>query len=286
MQVRSSLTRAIPLVVLCVVLVAAVVLRFGLHRRTLITPRVDTPPRVVSQPPKQPTETPAAIEPSEGRLKTSKPEVHSPAAPAPKTARSSPAAPSAGRVREGRAEDRRDVGVAAPPTLPAPPPTLPAPPPTAAVSPPTLPEPPAGVGKVAEAIEPMAPLPKAVTVPEVREIAPRDRVYQKESTALARVLGHYEQAYDRLDAPGAAAVWPSVDSRALARAFARLQSQDLDFGNCTFAVSVSDAAARCAGILRYARRIGDTTLKTERHVWTIEFARAGESWQIVRITAQ
>ena len=284
MQVRSSLTRAIPLVVLCVVLVAAVVLRFGLHRRTLITPPVDTPPRVVSQPPK-PTEPPAAIEPSEGRLKTSKPEVHSPPAPAPRTSRLSPKAPTAGRLREGRAADRRDLAVAAPPTIPAPPPTLPAPPPTGAVSPPTLPEPPAEAGKVAEAIEPMA-LPRAVTVPEVREIAPRDRVYQKESTALARVLGHYEQAYDRLDARGAAAVWPSVDSRALTRAFARLQAQDLDFGNCTFAVSVSDAAARCAGVLRYARRIGDTTLKTERHVWTIEFARAGESWQIVRITAQ
>ena len=100
------------------------------------------------------------------------------------------------------------------------------------------------------------------------------------------MLGHYEQAYDRLDAPGAAAVWPSVDARALSRAFARLQTQDLNFGNCTFSVSASDAAARCAGVLRYARRIGDTEPKIEQHVWTIEFARAGETWQIIKISAQ
>ena len=129
-------------------------------------------------------------------------------------------------------------------------------------------------------------LPRDAAAPVVREIAPRDRVYQKESSALAQVLGHYEQAYDRLDASSAAAVWPSVDARALTRAFARLQTQDLNFGNCTFSVSASDAAARCAGVLRYARRIGDTAPKTEQHVWTIEFARAGETWQIIKISAQ
>ena len=103
---------------------------------------------------------------------------------------------------------------------------------------------------------------------------------------MAQVLDHYEQAYDRLDARRAAAVWPSVDAKALTRAFARLQTQDLDFGDCTFAVSASDAAARCAGVLRYARRIGDTAPRIEQHVWTIEFARAGETWQIVKISAQ
>jgi stage V sporulation protein SpoVS len=135
-------------------------------------------------------------------------------------------------------------------------------------------------------IEPLAPRPVAVAPPELPEVSPPARLFEKESTALAQVLGRYEQAYDRLDAGGAAAVWPSVNSRALARAFARLQTQDLDFGNCTFAVSAYDATARCAGVLRYVQRIGDTTPKTEQHVWTIEFARAGETWRIVRLTAQ
>jgi hypothetical protein len=38
--------------------------------------------------------------------------------------------------------------------------------------------------------------------------------------------------------------------------------------------------------LRDARRVGDTTLKTERHVWTIQFARISEGWCIVRMNAQ
>ena len=151
---------------------------------------------------------------------------------------------------------------------------------------PALPEEPPEAKKPIEAIEPDAPRTAPVPAPEPRGVPPPDRVFEKESLSLAQILGHYEQAYDRLDADGAAAIWPSVDSRALARAFARLQVQDLDFGDCTFAVSANDATARCAGVLRYARRIGDTSPKTEHHVWTIEFARAGEAWRIVRVTAR
>jgi hypothetical protein len=146
--------------------------------------------------------------------------------------------------------------------------------------------PPVVPASVGELVEQMAALPRPIAAADVRDISPVDRFYQKEWSALAEVLGHYEQAFDRLDAKGAAAIWPSVDARALSRAFARLRRQDIDFGNCAFLVSASDAAARCAGVLRYAQRVGDSALKTEEHVWTIEFARAGESWQIVRISAQ
>jgi hypothetical protein len=136
-----------------------------------------------------------------------------------------------------------------------------------------------------EAIPPATSIrPAAPPVPN--EGSSAAKVLEKESVVLAQVLGRYEQAYDGLDARGAAAVWPSVDSRALARAFARLRLQDLDFGNCTFAVSATDATAQCVGTLRYAQRIGDTTPKVEQHVWTIEFARMGDTWRIVHVTAQ
>jgi len=108
----------------------------------------------------------------------------------------------------------------------------------------------------------------------------------EESRALDEILNTYEQAYDRLDAQAAASIWPSVDSRALSRAFARLRQQDLEFGVCSFAISESSATPQCPGQLRYAQRIGDTTPKSERHVWTIQFARAGEAWRIVRVSAQ
>jgi hypothetical protein len=111
-------------------------------------------------------------------------------------------------------------------------------------------------------------------------------VFERESAALGQILNRYELAYDRLDAGAASAMWPTVDTQALARAFARLQMQNLEFGNCTFAVSEDEATAQCAGTLQYVRRIGDRSPKKERHTWTIEFVRAGDTWNIARITAR
>ena len=290
-------TRAVSITIgYIVLLLSLLVIRLGRQHLFPADAPADTTPRVVSEPPAPPAgsptrteaptavETPTRTEPPQNaaaapaaatptrpekvearspRSKIDKPATHSASAPvtAPPLA---PRAGTSGDARATRDVDRTD---------------------TAIVPPPALPEVSAAPGSVGAAVE-AATLPRDASAPAVREIAPRDRVYQKESSALAQVLGHYEQAYDRLDASSAAAVWPSVDARALSRAFARLQTQDLNFGNCTFSVSASDAAARCAGVLRYARRIGDTAPKIEEHVWTIEFARAGETWQITNISAQ
>ena len=126
----------------------------------------------------------------------------------------------------------------------------------------------------------------AAAAPTAPAVAPEGKVFSTESAALARVLDQYELAYQRLDAGAAAALWPSVDRSALTRAFARLSMQHLTFGDCTFAVSANDATAQCAGMLRYARRFGDTRPQAESHVWTIEFVRAGAAWRIARMTAQ
>ena len=115
---------------------------------------------------------------------------------------------------------------------------------------------------------------------------PAAATLSEESIALEEILNRYEQAYDRLDAQAAVSIWPSVDSRALSRAFARLQQQDLELGRCSFAISESAATAQCSGHLRYSQRVGDTTPKSERHVWTIQFSRVGELWKIVRVSAQ
>jgi hypothetical protein len=115
---------------------------------------------------------------------------------------------------------------------------------------------------------------------------PKESTFRKETIALRDILHRYEQAYDRLDAQGAAAIWSTVDARSLERAFSLLRYQELVLDDCSIAVTESDATAQCPGRLRYARRIGDGTPKTEYHVWMIEFARAAESWRIVRVTAQ
>jgi hypothetical protein len=163
-----------------------------------------------------------------------------------------------------------------------PPPTAPA----VAVAPAEVVPPPATTTPSAvEEIAAPAPAARTVAPDPSGGVSPARR-FDAESASLASIVRSYERAYDRLDAAAAAALWPSVDERALARAFARLQTQDLEFDNCTFAVSDNEATAQCAGQLQYSRRIGDPSLKRERHVWTIEFVRTGESWHIVRITAR
>lgn len=281
-------TRAVSITFGYIVLLAALlVIRLGRQHLFPADPPADTAPRVVSQPPAPPAgsptraEAPTAIEtPTKTEPLTT---AAAPAAAEPSTRPEKIEAPMTRSRRDTPETNSASAPVTAPPLAPMAAATSGTD--TAIVPPPALPEASADPGSVGEAVEAVT-LPRVATAPAVREIAPRDRVYEKESSALAQVLGHYEQAYDRLDAPGAAAVWPSVDARALSRAFARLQEQDLNFGNCTFSVSASDAAARCAGVLRYARRIGDTAPKIEQHVWTIEFARAGETWQIIKISAQ
>ena len=54
-----------------------------------------------------------------------------------------------------------------------------------------------------------------------------------ETGAIHTVLGRYRNAFSGLDSGAARAVWPSVDVRALDRAFDRLEEQALEFENAT-----------------------------------------------------
>ena len=103
---------------------------------------------------------------------------------------------------------------------------------------------------------------------------------------MRQVLSRYEQMYDQLDASAAPSIWPQVDSRALARVFARLERQDLTFDGCVLAVSDITATAECTGWLSYVPRVGPQTPHREHHSWTIELARDAASWQIVKVTGK
>jgi hypothetical protein len=103
---------------------------------------------------------------------------------------------------------------------------------------------------------------------------------------LQEVLARYEQAYDRLDAGAAAAVWPSVDRNGLERAFARLREQDLAFNRCVFGVSSNDATVTCSGELRYVRRFGNTLPRVEAHSWIIQFQQVDGEWRIVSVVGR
>ena len=74
--------------------------------------------------------------------------------------------------------------------------------------------------------------------------------------------------------------------RALAKVFARLKQQSLNFDGCAVAVEESRATAHCTGWLTYVPRVGNDTPRREHHSWTIEFERTGGEWRILEVGAK
>ena len=101
-----------------------------------------------------------------------------------------------------------------------------------------------------------------------------------DEAAVCTVLARYAAAYDRLDAPAAQAVWPSVDAVALTRAFEGLAEQHVTLSACTVDVRGSSARASCTGSARWAPKVGDGAVRTERRAWTFDLSRTGTGWQI------
>jgi hypothetical protein len=97
---------------------------------------------------------------------------------------------------------------------------------------------------------------------------------------IQATLRRYEAAYGRLDARAAQSVWPSVDARALARAFDGLDSQTLQIERCDVQVRGALAEAACQGSTTYVRRVGSKTPRTEARQWSFRLEKVGEEWQI------
>lgn len=145
--------------------------------------------------------------------------------------------------------------------------------------------------------------PAAVALPPPPQPAPPSLVARAEPTGLTAslpisapaaprtpadgpriqaVLQQYASAYRRLDAAAARAVWPSLDSRALARAFDGLQSQQLVFDGCDVTVTGARAQAACHGSATYVPRVGDRTPRTQARQWNFQLERgAGDQWRIL-----
>lgn len=106
------------------------------------------------------------------------------------------------------------------------------------------------------------------------------------ATLIRAVLDRYADAYDRRDVASAAALWPSLDQRALARAFASLERQDVDFERCAIDVDGARGSAVCVGTVRYVPTIGRGAEKSGRITWTFDLARSGDGWRIARLQAR
>lgn len=103
--------------------------------------------------------------------------------------------------------------------------------------------------------------------------------------SIERLLQQYRDAYDRLDAPSAAVIWPRVDTRALGRAFSTLAEQDVSFERCDLDIAGVKANAKCTGEIRYVRRVGDQNPRVRRLEWSFALERVSDRWQIAQVSA-
>jgi hypothetical protein len=131
----------------------------------------------------------------------------------------------------------------------------------------------AAVVPVAVALAPTA-APEVAMVTAAVEIGPSDE--ERIRTTLAR----WRTAYSQLDARAAKHVWPSVDERALERAFQALKSQDVSFDRCNFTVNDASAQADCTGRSSYVPRVGNQTPRTLPREWRFQLRRFDEGWTI------
>jgi hypothetical protein len=102
-----------------------------------------------------------------------------------------------------------------------------------------------------------------------------------ENAGIRRTLARYEAAYSGLDAAAARAVWPTVDQRALERAFGGLSSQQISLNNCDVTVTGATARAACAGSATWTPKVGGDRRTQARH-WAFELKNVDGSWTIVR----
>ena len=110
--------------------------------------------------------------------------------------------------------------------------------------------------------------------------APVTRPAARDEDEVRSILSRYRSAYDRLDATAAKDIWPSVNERALARAFEGLESQEVEFSNCRLAVSGNNAQASCAGTASYVRKVGSKVSQREPRQWTFKLKKQSNAWQI------
>ena len=97
---------------------------------------------------------------------------------------------------------------------------------------------------------------------------------------IRKTLQDYEGAYEHLNAKAARAVWPTVNERALTRAFESLESQRLVFDSCAVEIGGAVALARCRGSASYVRKVGSKDPQVEPRRWTFKLRNAGDGWKI------
>ena len=239
-------------------------------------------PETVDVPVVAPTVTPPTSRPKTTSRPPTRTSIPSPRRPALTSLRAAAAPPPARPVRPviERAEASPPPApiISASTSSPAVPATSSAPPVAAVIPVPVPPESPAAPPSI-----PNAPPPRAVV--SAPSAAPAGAL-TSETRAVAVALDRYQNAFSALDANAAHAVWPSVDVKALARAFDQLETQTFDLEGCDITVSGPRAEADCAGNARYVRKVGNKALRVEPRRWHFTLRQTNDQWIIDAVNAR
>ena len=102
-----------------------------------------------------------------------------------------------------------------------------------------------------------------------------------EEELVRQLIDRYTGALERLDVGAAQAAWPTVNGKALKRAFGQLASQRLTFQSCGITISGSTANARCRGSATYQPRVGSGPVQLASREWTFDFSKQDTDWRII-----
>jgi pyruvate/2-oxoglutarate dehydrogenase complex dihydrolipoamide acyltransferase (E2) component len=133
----------------------------------------------------------------------------------------------------------------------------------------------AAVAAAASTAAPLPPSPTAVPPPP-----------NTATIAVQAAVGRYQSAFSALNAGAALSVWPSVDAKALERAFERLETQALEFDRCVITVTGVLAEAVCAGRARYVPKVGNKSAHVESRQWKFHLRKTAEAWLIHSVNAR
>lgn len=133
---------------------------------------------------------------------------------------------------------------------------------------------------------PLAADTHSAPVPAGGEVARTVPVRELDTRAIEQVLSRYRAAFNRRDAGAAAEVWPTVDERALARAFDGLADQSVVFDQCQYDIATDSASAACKGTARYVPRVGSRSARTDARRWRFNLGRTAGRWTIVSVDAR
>jgi hypothetical protein len=125
------------------------------------------------------------------------------------------------------------------------------------------------------------PRPTADPAPRVRRQPPP----VASTAAIQRVLNRYRDAHSTLDVSAVTATWPSVDTAALRRSFARLAEHNVEYESCRVSVADTRASAVCRGVTQSVR-VGERTTTQESRQWQFALDQVGDRWLITAVDSR